>query len=77
VHIYIGIAGITQFNMSMHTSLRRTAATITNSTTTIVREGDELCEGVGALGPAEESGVSALRADEGCAASLFTLALPE
>lgn len=35
-----------------------------------VREGDELCEGVGALGAAEESCVSALGADEGCAARL-------
>lgn len=35
-----------------------------------VRERDELCEGVRALGAAEESCVSALGADEGCAACL-------
>lgn len=34
--IFIGIAEPTTSNMSMHTSLRRTAATITNSTTTIL-----------------------------------------
>ena len=32
-----------------------------------VGEGDELCEGVGTLGAAEQGCVAALRADEGCA----------
>lgn len=35
-----------------------------------VGEGDELREGVGTLGAAEERGVAALRADEGCGLGL-------
>lgn len=38
-----------------------------------VGEGDQLREGVGALGAAEESGVPALGADEGCALGLAGL----
>lgn len=35
-----------------------------------VGESDELGEGVGPLGTAEESGMTALRADEGCGLDL-------
>lgn len=33
---------------------------------TAVTEGDQLCEGIGALRATEEGGVSTLGADEGC-----------
>lgn len=38
-----------------------------------VGEGDELGEGVGALGAAEEGGMAALGANEGCALGLAGL----